>query len=412
MSSRAAQIAARVAARYASAPSYVELQAEEARVAVRAAEIATQVALEAQAAAETALAELHAAAVEPPMRGPAVVEVIDRGRVAEPEAVELSAAPEVVEAELTVAAPERAELPPPVLFEPELPLVVTQETVEGRVFDLRWEPDLPMRAADRVTNRGREELDLNAEDWWTPAHVDEALHHEPLEVAETQPEYANLIEFPRELVAPRKMRPRLPDAQTEPVEKQLSIFEVDPGSVSTEPEPEVRPAAAPEWNEPRWQGIELDAHPAEPVPAKREPEAAEHGPYLAPLGRRMLAWATDFALFTGAFAGAAIWELMRTEHLPALRQAEGIAGAALVLGGLAYYALFLLIGISTPGMHYAGIALCTFDDEVPTRAQLRRRLLAMMVSLLPVGLGLVWAVFDEDHLSWHDRISQTYLRKR
>jgi hypothetical protein len=29
-----------------------------------------------------------------------------------------------------------------------------------------------------------------------------------------------------------------------------------------------------------------------------------------------------------------------------------------------------------------------------------------------VGLGLVWSVFDEDHLSWHDRISQTYLRKR
>jgi hypothetical protein len=33
------------------------------------------------------------------------------------------------------------------------------------------------------------------------------------------------------------------------------------------------------------------------------------------------------------------------------------------------------------------------------------------VSLLPVGLGMVWSVFDEDHLSWHDRLSETYLRK-
>jgi uncharacterized RDD family membrane protein YckC len=66
----------------------------------------------------------------------------------------------------------------------------------------------------------------------------------------------------------------------------------------------------------------------------------------------------------------------------------------------------------TPGMRYAGIALCTFDDDVPTRRQLRRRLGAMAVSLLPVGLGIVWSVFDEDHLSWHDRMSGTYLRKR
>jgi hypothetical protein len=49
---------------------------------------------------------------------------------------------------------------------------------------------------------------------------------------------------------------------------------------------------------------------------------------------------------------------------------------------------------------------------VPTHQELRERLGAMAVSLLPVGLGLVWSVFDEDHLSWHDRISRTYLRRR
>ena len=54
--SRAAQAAARVAARYAQAPSYDQLQSAEVRTAVRAAEIATQVALEAQAAARAALA--------------------------------------------------------------------------------------------------------------------------------------------------------------------------------------------------------------------------------------------------------------------------------------------------------------------------------------------------------------------
>ena len=28
----------------------------------------------------------------------------------------------------------------------------------------------------------------------------------------------------------------------------------------------------------------------------------------------------------------------------------------------------------------------------------------------PLGMGLLWAVFDEDHLGWHDRISGTYQR--
>src|ERR1019366_272938 len=73
-SSRAAETAARVAARYANAPSYREMQAAEARGAGRAAEIATQEILRAQAEAETALAEMDAAVVEHPSRGPGVVE--------------------------------------------------------------------------------------------------------------------------------------------------------------------------------------------------------------------------------------------------------------------------------------------------------------------------------------------------
>jgi uncharacterized RDD family membrane protein YckC len=67
--------------------------------------------------------------------------------------------------------------------------------------------------------------------------------------------------------------------------------------------------------------------------------------------------------------------------------------------------------MSTPGMMYAGISLCTFDEEFPTRTQLRDRLGALMVSVLPMGLGLAWSIFDEDHLSWHDRLSRTYQRR-
>jgi hypothetical protein len=62
-------------------------------------------------------------------------------------------------------------------------------------------------------------------------------------------------------------------------------------------------------------------------------------------------------------------------------------------------------------MLYAGISLCTFDEQIPTSAQLRGRLGALLLSLLPVGLGVAWAIFDEEHLSWHDRLSRTYQRE-
>ena len=60
--SRAAQAAARVAERYAQAPSYSELLADEARNAMRAAEAASKAAQQAQAAVEFVLDGLEAAA--------------------------------------------------------------------------------------------------------------------------------------------------------------------------------------------------------------------------------------------------------------------------------------------------------------------------------------------------------------
>ncbi|MGA7109369.1 MAG: RDD family protein, partial [Terracidiphilus sp.] len=98
-------------------------------------------------------------------------------------------------------------------------------------------------------------------------------------------------------------------------------------------------------------------------------------------------------------------------HPPAMKTAEMSAGFALLLVVVFYHAFFLLTAMATPGMMYARIALCTFDDEQPTRLQVRDRLGAMLVSLLPVGLGMAWSIFDEDRLSWHDRLSRTYQRR-
>lgn len=235
-------------------------------------------------------------------------------------------------------------------------------------------------------------------------------------VEPAQPIYANLIEFPRELVAARKVRPRLAEGPlaAEPG-AQLSIFEVDPGDVCTEPEISgaAVESAQPAWSQPEWSGIKLGAEPEEEL--YREPElqvlqavALE----LAPFSRRLLSVVFDVALIGTAFVTAAMVAATRTAQLPGLRAIEMGSAVALLLVGGFYHVLFFTLAKATPGMRYARIRLCTFDGQLPTRAQRTTRLIALLLSVLPVGLGLMWAVFDDDRLTWHDRLSRTYLCKR
>jgi uncharacterized RDD family membrane protein YckC len=259
----------------------------------------------------------------------------------------------------------------------------------------------------------QEEFELSVEDWWSPGEATENLRHNPIEVAEAEPEHANLIQFPRELVATRKIRPRLADGSLTEAEGQLSIFEVDPGTISTavDARPGGQESSASIWNRPDWSGIRLDNQPVELLaPAPTSDQAAKRYP-VAPMGLRLMAAAVDLALILASFVSAGFLIAHQFSHPPQGKAGEVLGVALLALIGLLYYAFFFAFAVCTPGMRYAGIGLCTFDDQSPTRAQLRRRLGAMALSLLPVGLGIAWSIFDDDHMSWHDRYSQTYLRK-
>jgi uncharacterized RDD family membrane protein YckC len=131
----------------------------------------------------------------------------------------------------------------------------------------------------------------------------------------------------------------------------------------------------------------------------------------APVGCRLLAALVDGALITSAFLATALVAIERMPSLPAAKTAELGAASALLLVALLYQALFLLLAGGTPGMSYARVSLCTFDGQVPTHAQLLHRLGALLLSILPVGLGVAWILFDDDHLSWHDQLSRTYPRR-
>jgi uncharacterized RDD family membrane protein YckC len=377
--------------------------ADEARAAVRAAEAASRAALEAQAAAESVLAGLEAASSATQSWEP------DFFAAPLPEPV-WTPVPQPVRAVVAPAAPVQA---------PAAPLPVRQ-SAPSPSFEIRWDSDLPAR---ETASTSENSLQSPASSPWDdmPDALGPADGYGFVEAA--QPIHANLIEFPRELVATRKLRPRRAEggyAGTPEAQVQLSIFEVEPSAISTEPEVTVAvsEASAAVYPGPEWSGMQLDPEPHQetaysPLPsAPSRAEIQESGAVeVAPLSYRLLAGVVDFSLIAGALFGAAMLASTRVQVLPSVKTMEVASAAGLAALTALYLAFFLTVCKATPGMKYANLHIRTLDGHVPTRAGHFRRFGALLLSLVPLGLGAIWALFDEHHLSWHDRLSGTYLHQ-
>jgi uncharacterized RDD family membrane protein YckC len=75
---------------------------------------------------------------------------------------------------------------------------------------------------------------------------------------------------------------------------------------------------------------------------------------------------------------------------------------------LFYRSIWYFGNRDTPGMRFAGLQLVDFDGKRPDRDQRAMRQIAGILSLMAAGLGLVWALVDEESLTWHDHISKTF----
>jgi uncharacterized RDD family membrane protein YckC len=86
-----------------------------------------------------------------------------------------------------------------------------------------------------------------------------------------------------------------------------------------------------------------------------------------------------------------------------------VYAATLAIVYLQYFALFTVFGGTTPGMMFRGLQVSNFCGESPTPRQMLLRSLGYVISASTMFIGFAWAWWDEDALTWHDRISQTYL---
>jgi len=375
---RAAQIAALVAARYASAPSYQEMIAHR----VEAAPV--------QAAVQ------QLTVVEEPSA--LFVPEID---IAQPEIVK----PKIVEAE-TAVPPARMKKPS---------VSITSDTL------LIATGPGPFAPEKQIADVGPLRIEMMAD-------APEMLAREMLP--------AHVIETPRELFAVRRVRPRLAEGVlSQHTDGQLRIFEVEPDQISTTPElpmqEAIRLEPVPiarelvEWHEVEYPAATAVSSPEAEVeekvpgappmvrPGMRECErAATIVVETASLELRLMSMLVDFGVVSAMFlAGATLYLSSHAEGAPLpLKSLLLTGGAMLLFLWLGYQMVCLAFGGATLGMRYARIALCTFDDENPSRKEMCVRVLAQVLSLCPLGLGYLWACMDMDGLGWHDRMTHIYQR--
>jgi uncharacterized RDD family membrane protein YckC len=98
--------------------------------------------------------------------------------------------------------------------------------------------------------------------------------------------------------------------------------------------------------------------------------------------------------------------------IPLDKQALPMLGGAALLIVLYYRVVCCLGNMDTPGVQWAGLRLLDFDGRIPTRRSRFYRLAGGMVSIISAGIGLLWALADEERLTWHDHMSRTFPTTR
>jgi uncharacterized RDD family membrane protein YckC len=197
---------------------------------------------------------------------------------------------------------------------------------------------------------------------------------------------ARIIEFPR---SGPPGPPRVQDELAQPVMEGLRILEA--------PEVTLPPALG---------GIMIDAGQQKEVEKRPGIDVPLQS---APLPRRIAAAAVDGAIVgAGSILFAFIFREITAVRPPQLQILELGLGIPCLLWAVYQYLLIVYSG-TTPGLWSAGLELTRFDGTRPNRHRRRWRVVASYLSAISLGMGYAWLLLDEDALSWHDRITHTYL---
>lgn len=130
---------------------------------------------------------------------------------------------------------------------------------------------------------------------------------------------------------------------------------------------------------------------------------------VASFDERRLAGLIDFFCLAFAYGGFLGLFGSLGGHFTLSKLSAAVCVATFAVVYMQYFALFTIFGGTTPGMMMRGLQVVSFSGDTPTPKQMLLRSLGYMLSAGTFFLGFLWAMWDSDELTWHDRLSQTYL---
>ena len=219
-----------------------------------------------------------------------------------------------------------------------------------------------------------------------------------------------ILEFPQndlavdaEISPPAALEDDVQHSGAETLEKDDEGLEILDSALAQADEFAIEPAS------PAGNRLEIVVGPSEvDAPVAASQLALQAFP-VAPLGRRFLAGLVDgLVLLLGAGLFALIfWRA--GGHLTPVPPDLAIVALIAVILVWAYFGLFTALTFSTPGLTWMDIEVRNMEGSPPAPRESLLRAFGYLVSISALMIGFVWALVDSEGLTWHDRISGTFL---
>jgi len=155
--------------------------------------------------------------------------------------------------------------------------------------------------------------------------------------------------------------------------------------------------------------LEIVVEPAEsgaPPPAS---QLGEESFQVASLGPRFLAGLIDGLLLLLSAGLFALIFRFAGGHLRLVPLNLAVLAVIATIFIWSYFGMFTALTASTPGQSWMGMEARNMEGWAPDRRESLLRAFGYLVSLSAFLLGFFWALVDGESLTWHDRISGTFL---